>query len=156
MRTAASVRRLSRLATSLLSRESIKPSPRPALCPVAGPLADHADLYHSDYAGAGTPANSPSIADALFALNAQHGGSTTRADGVGVTCRSRTRPCKANASEVGAALELVKAADATVIVRPPPAPPPSPLRPPPGRHDAVVTDPAHHPIQSNPIQSNRG
>jgi hypothetical protein len=85
-----------------------------------GPLADpHGPgnmdgpqkAYISDYAGAGQPADMPSIADAIQALNAQHGGTTTRAAGVGLDGRS-----KVNESEVASALSLVADADATVLV----------------------------------------
>jgi hypothetical protein len=55
---------------------------------VVGPLADTASEYNSDYAVAGMPPNSPSIADAVFALNAAHGGHGAR-----VSAEVCTRGC---------------------------------------------------------------
>jgi hypothetical protein len=77
---------------------------------VVGTLATTASLYNSDYAVAGMPPNSPSIADAVTALNHKHGGVTVSATGV---------------TQIGAdydisgamdSLAMVAAADATVLV----------------------------------------
>lgn len=75
---------------------------------VVGPLADTASKYNSDYAVAGMPPNSPSIADAVFALNKGHGGTTTTAPGVDIDSSDTTK--------MAAALSLVEAADATILV----------------------------------------
>ena len=75
---------------------------------VVGPMANTASKYNSDYAVAGMPPNSPSIADAVFALNQKHGGSTTTAPGVDIS--------SSDTSKIAAAIALVEAADATVLV----------------------------------------
>jgi len=75
---------------------------------VVGPMSNDAAKYNSDYAAAGMPQHSPSIADAVFALNEAHGGSTTTAQGVDINSK--------DTSHIAAAVSLVEAADITILV----------------------------------------